>query len=66
MAVLSLMFLVCSLRTNAVFVIIFIGATLGFATIAGGLLYNAEGNITLGGKLIEVGPICQLYNNALC
>jgi len=58
MAVLSFIFLICSLRTNVVFVIIFIGAMLGFACISAGLFHFAEGGLVTGGRLLKAGGGC--------
>jgi hypothetical protein len=52
MGLLSLIFLLCSLRTNAVFVLVFTGATLGFSLAAGAFWHLAQGNLAAGGKLL--------------
>jgi hypothetical protein len=51
--VLSSIFLICSLRTNIVFVFIFIGATLGFYLAAGAFWTLAQGKVVLGGRLLQ-------------
>jgi succinate-acetate transporter protein len=43
MGVLSFIFLICSLRTNVIFVIIFISATLGFCLAAAAFWTAAQG-----------------------
>jgi succinate-acetate transporter protein len=52
MGVLSIVFLVCSLRTNLVFVIIFIGASLGFFLAAAAFWTTAEG-MAVGATLLK-------------
>ena len=51
MGVLSFVYLICSVRTNAIFVVIFIGATLGFVLAAGAFWSLAEGHM-IGAKLL--------------
>ncbi|KAF3054103.1 hypothetical protein E8E11_011671 [Didymella keratinophila] len=51
MCILSFIFLVGSLRTNLVFVIIFIFATIGFGLGAGAFFHLARGNIVVGTRL---------------
>ncbi|KAL2069815.1 hypothetical protein VTL71DRAFT_14494 [Oculimacula yallundae] len=51
MGVLSTIFLVCSLRTNVVFVVVFIGASLGFFLAAGSFWTTAQG-MTIGATLL--------------
>ena len=53
MGLLSLIFLICSFRTNAVFVVVFTGATLGFGLGVGALWNLAEGNAARGQRLLE-------------
>ncbi|KAK5173864.1 uncharacterized protein LTR77_002545 [Saxophila tyrrhenica] len=51
LALLSFLFMICSLRTNAIFVVLFICATAGFALAAGGLFYTATGATATGTNL---------------
>lgn len=51
MCILSFIFLLGSLRTNLVFVIIFIFATIGFGLGAGAFFHLARGNIVVGTRL---------------
>jgi succinate-acetate transporter protein len=51
MSVLSFVYLICSIRTNAVFVVIFVGATFGFVLAAGAFWSLAEGHM-IGAKLL--------------
>jgi uncharacterized protein len=51
MGVLSFVFLIYSLRTNIVFVLIFISATLGFLLAAGAFWTTAEG-MSVGATLL--------------
>ena len=43
MGLLSLIYLICSLRTNIVFVVIFFTLVLGFSLLTGAYWYNAKG-----------------------
>jgi hypothetical protein len=54
MAVLSFIFLICSFRTNAVFVVVFLGATIGFGLATASLWMDALGNAAQGATLIKV------------
>jgi hypothetical protein len=51
MGVLSFVFLICSLRTNIVFVLIFITATLGFVLAVAAFWTTAKG-MSVGAKLL--------------
>ncbi|KAK3077416.1 hypothetical protein LTS18_010315, partial [Coniosporium uncinatum] len=51
MAVLCLVYLVCSLRTNIAFVIIFFTLVVAFALLAGAYWHIAQGNVALAGTL---------------
>jgi len=53
MALLSLVYLICSIRTNAVFVVVFFAATMGFGLAAGGFWHLAKGNASSGVKLLQ-------------
>lgn len=53
MGLLSVIFLICSFRTNAIFVVIFSAAVLGFALGTGGLWAVAAGNVTPGARLLQ-------------
>lgn len=52
MGVLSFIFLICSLRTNVCFVIIFVAATLGFGLAAGAFWTTAQG-MAVGATLLK-------------
>ncbi|KAH8592528.1 plasma membrane ammonium transporter [Bisporella sp. PMI_857] len=52
MGLLSFVFLVCSLRTNLFFVLVFIGATMGFGFAAGAFWQLAGGNTRIGNRLL--------------
>jgi hypothetical protein len=52
MGVLFFVFLICSLRTNVVFVVIFIGATLGFCLAAAAFWTTAAG-MAIGATLLK-------------
>lgn len=52
MCLLSAVYLVCSFRTNAVFVVVFTGATMGFGLAAGGFWHLAAGGVATGSKLL--------------
>ncbi|TVY83245.1 Protein alcS [Lachnellula suecica] len=64
MGLLSLIFLICSLRTNVVFVIIFTGAFLGFLLAVGGFWSLAEGNAVTGARLL-VGTGASFFVSSL-
>lgn len=53
MTMLSFIFLICSLRTNVAFVLVFTGATMGFGFAAGAFWNLAMGNATLGGLCLK-------------
>ena len=56
MGVLCLVYLICALRTNIVFLVIFATLVLAFGFLAGAYWQLAQGNAVLGGKLVVV---CQ-------
>ncbi|KAL6694163.1 GPR1/FUN34/yaaH family domain-containing protein [Trichoderma pleuroticola] len=58
MATLSFIFLICSLRTNVVYVIVFICAVIGFGLFGGAAWNIAEGNHTVGKNLIVGTGAC--------
>lgn len=55
---LSFIFLLCSLRTNAIFVLIFVCATMGFGFAAGSLWATALGSMEYGNKLLVATGAC--------
>lgn len=55
---LSFIFLVGSSRTNLVFVLIFVAATMGFSFASAGLWYTAAGNMSLGNKFVVATGGC--------
>lgn len=64
MGVLSLVFLICSLRTNIVFVLIFTGATLGFVLAAAAFWTSAK-RMSVGATLL-VGTGGSFFAAAMC
>ncbi|TVY40246.1 Protein alcS [Lachnellula occidentalis] len=58
MGLLSMIFLICSFRTNAVFVVVFTGVTFGFALATGSLWNIANGNAARGQQLLEGAGGC--------
>lgn len=58
LAMLSFLFLLCSLRTNLVFVLVFICATLGFSFAAAGLWYTALGSTATGTTFVVATGAC--------
>lgn len=55
---LSFLFLVCSTRTNAIFVLIFIFATAGFSLAAAALWYSAEAALTTSTNCLIATGAC--------
>ena len=53
MALLSTIFLVCSLRTNAIFVIIFLMLSSTFSLLAGAFWTESEGKASLYNSLVK-------------
>ena len=58
LSVLSLAFLMGSLRTNLVFVIIFVLATIGFATAGAAFFYIAEGAAATANTMLVTTGAC--------
>ncbi|KAH9838167.1 membrane protein [Teratosphaeria destructans] len=58
LCLLSFLFLICSVRTNLVFVLIFILATLGFGFATGGFFDLALNEMAFGTKLIVATGAC--------
>jgi len=58
LALLSFLFLICSLRTNVVFVLIFVFATAGFACASAAYFALALGNVASGGSLLVATGAC--------
>ncbi|POR34579.1 Protein alcS, partial [Tolypocladium paradoxum] len=69
MGVISFVFLICSLRTNVCFFVIFLTLTIAFGLLTGAFLANAAdytGNANLAKKLVVVGNnTTHLRHNAL-
>ena len=65
MSLLSLVYLICSLRTNLVFVLVFICATLGFALAAAGFWTLAKGKLVMGERLLQGTGGC-FFAAAMC
>lgn len=55
---LSFVFLICSLRTNLVFVLIFVCATMGFGFASGALWATALGQTAFGNMLLVATGGC--------
>lgn len=53
MALLSLIYLICSLCTNLIFVLVFTSATLGFGLAAGAFWNLAQGKLAVGERLLK-------------
>lgn len=58
MALLSLVFLLGSLRTNAIFSLIFVAATCGFGFASAGLFYTAAGMADTGNTMVVATGAC--------
>lgn len=58
LGMLSFLFLICSIRTNAIFVLIFICATCGFSFAAAGLFYTAAGAAATGTTMVVACGAC--------
>lgn len=58
LAILSFIFLICSLRTNLFFFLIFVAATMGFSFATAAFWYNAEGNMALGKEFLVATGGC--------
>lgn len=54
MGILCFMYLICSLRTNLCFVVIFLGLVLGFVLLTGAVWQLANGNQSLARTLKKV------------
>lgn len=52
MAMLSFLFMVCATRTNLVFVLVFLFATIGFALAGASIFFTAEGVAAHGENLL--------------
>lgn len=55
MGVLCFIYLICSLRTNVCFVVIFLSLVLAFGLLGGTFFHTAEGNLALAHRLQVVG-----------
>lgn len=53
MAILTTLFLICSLRTNVAFLLVFAGAWLGFVLATGAFWNIALGNLVMGTRLLK-------------
>jgi len=53
MAILTTLFLICSLRTNVAFLLVFSGAWLGFVLATGAFWNLALGNLVMGTRLLQ-------------
>lgn len=52
LCILSVIFLLCSTRTNLIFFLVFIAASMGFGMAAGSFFQIGNGNMVLAGKLL--------------
>ena len=59
MGVLCLIYLVCALRTNIIFVTIFVTLVLAFSCLAATYWYLAMGNMAKAGNLLIAGGACS-------
>ncbi len=69
MGLLCLIYLIASLRTNIVFVIIFATLVVAFGLLAGAYWHLAQGNATLGGNLAIVSDfqnLVSIYERRVC
>lgn len=55
---LSTVFLICSIRTNAIFVLTFLAAALGFMLATAAFWSLAEGSLVTGGMLVKGAGGC--------
>ena len=55
---LSFIFLICSLRTNIIFVGVFVMATIGFSFASATLWFTAEGNTAYAGTMSVATGAC--------
>lgn len=60
----SFIYLVCALRTNLGFVVIFLGLMLTFCFLSGAFWQLAEGNEALGNRLVVGGGACGFVATA--
>jgi len=51
--------MICALRTNVCFVVIFFTLVLAFGFLTGAYWNNAHGNATMAGKLIVAAGACS-------
>jgi len=58
MGVLCFVYLICSLRTNIVFAVIFLSLVLAFGCLTGAFWNIAEGNVATGQRLVVAGGAC--------
>jgi len=58
MTLLSAIYLICSLRTNAVFVLVFLAATTGFGLATGAFWNLSAGSLVAGGNLLVGAGAC--------
>jgi succinate-acetate transporter protein len=63
MGLLCFIYMICSLRTNIVFFIIFLSLVLAFSLLSGAFWHNAKGNVALAGKLQIGGGACTFVTS---
>lgn len=62
MGILCLIYLICSIRTNLVFFLIFFCLVCNFALLSGAYFEGAKGNVALSGRLTEAGGAFQFVS----
>lgn len=65
MVLLNLYFVVCSLRINTVFTLIFVGAGIGFALLTGAFWAAAEGSAKAATLMTVGGPMTLLPSSLI-
>jgi len=63
MGLLCLIYLVCALRTNIVFVVIFLSLVLAFSCLAGAYWYGAQGKLGPARRLTIAGGACAFVTS---
>jgi uncharacterized protein len=58
MCLLSLVYLICSIRTNTIFFLVFTTATIGFGCATGAFWHLAQGNVSTGSTLLVTTGAC--------
>lgn len=66
MAIFSVICMICSLRTNMVFFMIFFTLILAFPLLAGSYFAMNDGKVAYAGRLQEAGGACLFVCDLLC